>query len=393
VTAIASRRSANAGLRLAFVYAASFFEMGVQIPFLPVWLGARGLSDGEIAITLAAPLALRVVTTAYLSSLADRRRDVPGMLSAAAITLASACAMLGVLHGFAPLLAAVTVLLCAQGLIMPLADAIASLVLRANEIDDGAKLDYGRIRKWGSAAFIAGNLAGGLFLSVVPIDAAPIALTVSAMLGVAATLYAAPLAHGLAQAHAQAAEPATDNRLGLLPLVIAAAALIQTSHALLNTFGSIHWAREGHSSNFVGAAWATGVVCETTVFALAGRWFSGPDRALVLLGLGGGVATLRWLVMASDPGAIALLFAQAAHGVTFACTHLGSMLFIFAAAPPQMRARAQGWLTAAISGLSALLMALCGPLYAHFGEVAYLAMAGLSASGLTLAIIVSARKR
>ncbi|HLJ71494.1 MAG TPA: MFS transporter [Roseiarcus sp.] len=393
MTVIAAARREKAGLRLALVYAALFFEMGVQIPFLPVWLGARGLRDGEIAIALAAPLALRVVTTPFFSGLADRRRDVPGLLSAAAMVLASACAMLGFLHGFAPLLVAVAVLLCAQGLVMPLADALASLVLRAADRQGGARLDYGRIRKWGSAAFIAGNLAGGLYLSVVPIEGATIALTVAALLGVAATFYAAPLGQGLKEEHAEAAEIAAGPGLGLLPMVIAAAALIQTSHALLNTFGSIHWAREGHSTNFVGAAWAIGVVCETTVFGLAGRWFSGPDRALALLALGGGAATLRWLIMASDPNAALLLLAQAGHGLTFACTHLGSMLFIFAAAPPHMRARAQGWLTASISGLSALLIALCGPLYAHFGEVAYLAMAALAAAGLALAISVALRGR
>jgi PPP family 3-phenylpropionic acid transporter len=392
VTAIASARRGDPGLRLALIYAASFFEMGVQIPFLPVWLGARGLNDTEIAIVLALPLALRVLTTAYLTGFADRRRDVPGMLCAASLVLASACATLGFLHGFAPLLIAVTVLLCAQGLAMPLADAFASLVLRANESAGDGTLTYGRIRKWGSVAFIAGNLAGGLYLSVAPIEAATIALTFSALLAVAATLYAAPLGQGLVEHHAEAQAPEAAKGLGLLPLVIAAAALIQTSHALLNTFGSLHWSREGHSSAFVGSAWAIGVVCETTVFALAGRWFSGPDRALLLLALAGVAATLRWFVMASDPSAGLLLVVQAGHGLTFACTHLGSMLFIFAAAPPHMRARAQGWLAAAISGLSALLIALCGPLYTHFGEVAYLAMAGLSTSGLALAVLAAARR-
>jgi PPP family 3-phenylpropionic acid transporter len=391
VTAFASGRSADAGLRLALVYAAIYFEMGVQIPFLPVWLGARGLSDGEIAIVLAAPLALRVATTPLFAALADRRRDVPGMLTAAAIVLASACAMLGFLNGFAPLLVAVAVLLCAQGLVMPLTDALASLVLRA-DARSGPKLDYGRIRKWGSAAFIAGNLAGGLFLSRAPIESVVVALTASALLGVAATLYAAPLAEVHREEHAARDESVSGRGLGMLPLIIAAAALIQTSHALLNTFGSIHWAREGHSTTFVGAAWAIGVVCETSVFALAGRWFSGPDRAFALLALAGATATLRWLVMASDPGAVVLLIAQASHGITFAGVHLGSMLFIFAGAPPHMRARAQGWLAASVAGLSALLIALSGPLYAHFGEIAYLAMAGLSAAGLALTIALSARK-
>jgi PPP family 3-phenylpropionic acid transporter len=275
---------------------------------------------------------------------------------------------------------------------MPLADALASMILHASDREGGPRLDYGRIRKWGSAAFIAGNLAGGIYLSLVPIDGAPAALTATALLGVAAAFYIGPLAEGLQEKRTEIVAAETPQRLGRLPLVVMAAAFIQTSHALVNTFGSIHWAREGHSSAFVGVCWAIGVVCEVAIFGLAGRWFAGADRALVLLALGGASAIARWLVMASNPNAALLLVAQASHGLTFASTHLGSMLFIFAQAPPHMRARAQGWLSGAISGLSALLIALSGPLYARFGEIAYLAMAALAAFGLALILTIGVRK-
>jgi MFS transporter, PPP family, 3-phenylpropionic acid transporter len=388
VTFSAVRRNQDAGLRLALVYAAIYFEMGVQIPFLPVWLAARGLNDDQIAVVLAAPLAARVVSTPLLTAFADRRRDAAGMLTAATIVLASACAILGFLHDFAALLAAVAILLCAQGLVMPLADALASMILHQDAEYGGRRLDYGRIRKWGSAAFIAGNLAGGVYLSFVSIGGATAALTATALIGVAAALHIAPLAKGLQEKPPEIIAATRWRELGRLPLVVTAAAFIQTSHALVNTFGSIHWAREGHSSAFVGASWAIGVVCEVAVFALAGRWFAGADRAFALLALGGAMAILRWLVMASDPSAVLLLVAQASHGLTFASTHLGSMLFIFAEAPAHMRARAQGWLAGAISGLSALLIAFSGPLYAHFGEIAYLAMAALAASGLALIVAI-----
>jgi PPP family 3-phenylpropionic acid transporter len=162
---------------------------------------------------------------------------------------------------------------------------------------------------------------------------------------------------------------------------------------LVNTFGSLHWAREGHSSAFIGAAWALGVVCETTFFAFVGRWVAGPERAAGLLALGGLTALARWLVMASDPGSVLLAVAQAGHGFSFAATHTGSMLLIFELAPNAMRARAQGWLTAAIAGVSALVVTLSGPLYAAAGEEAYLAMAVLAAGGAALAVFVGVRRR
>ena len=112
-----------------------------------------------------------------------------------------------------------------------------------------------------------------------------------------------------------------------------------------------------------------------------------------LLALGGVTAVLRWLLMAGDPGAPLLALAQAGHGFSFAATHMGSMFLLFDLTPHAMRARAQGWLTAAIAGLSAVVVALSGPLYAGFGEIAYLAMAGLAAGGVGLAAVVWVRRR
>jgi len=388
VTGEALRRGEAAGRRLSLVYAATFFEMGVQIPFLPVWLGARGLPDDQIAIILAAPLAVRVVATPAIAALADRRGDVAGTLTASAIVLASCCALIGFLSDFTPLLIVTSALACAQGLVIPLSDALTASVLRAHEGGAGG-LDYGRIRKWGSAAFIAGNLFGGLYLALFSIDKLTILLTIAALIGVAACLHAAPLGAAASNVKASTVDPAQMRSFGLLPLVIAAAALINASHGLLNTFGSLHWAREGHSGAFVGAAWAIGVVCETLVFAVAGRWFSGPRSAFAMLAAGGGTAMLRWLVMASDPASATLFLVQSAHGLTFALTHLGSMQFIFANAPARMRARAQGWLSASIAGCSAIVVFLGGPLYAHLGEIAYLPMAGLAAAGLAIILFAA----
>jgi PPP family 3-phenylpropionic acid transporter len=120
---------------------------------------------------------------------------------------------------------------------------------------------------------------------------------------------------------------------------------------------------------------------------------AGADRAAGLLALGGATAILRWTAMASDPAAPLLALAQACHGFTFAATHTGSMLLIFELAPHAMRARAQGWLTAAIAGVSALVVVASAPLYASLGEQAYLAMAALAAAGTGLAVFVGWRRR
>ena len=41
--------------RLALFYAALFVSIGIQLPFFPLWLEAKGLDAGMIGIVLAAP--------------------------------------------------------------------------------------------------------------------------------------------------------------------------------------------------------------------------------------------------------------------------------------------------------------------------------------------------
>ena len=57
-----------------------------------------------------------------------------------------------------------------------------------------------------------------------------------------------------------------------------------------------------------------------------------------------------------------------------------------------MRARAQGWMVAANSALSATLIAACGPLYTNLDEYAYFVMAGFALAGLALSLYISARR-
>ena len=57
--------------RLAAFYAALFVALGVQLPFLPLWLAAKGLDAGAIGVALALPMVVRV----FAIPLATRRAD------------------------------------------------------------------------------------------------------------------------------------------------------------------------------------------------------------------------------------------------------------------------------------------------------------------------------
>ena len=58
--------------RLAAFYAALFTALGVQLPFLPVWLAAKGLDADMIGIVLAIPMIVRVFAIPLTTRRADR---------------------------------------------------------------------------------------------------------------------------------------------------------------------------------------------------------------------------------------------------------------------------------------------------------------------------------
>src|SRR5262249_51438022 len=154
--------SSSFAWRLAVFYAALFTALGVQLPFLPVWLAARGLDADTIGVVLALPMIVRVFAIPIATRSADRHDALRlaiaiaaalGVLGYGALACARGSAVIAIV--FAPASVAYTP-------IMPLADAYAlrglSLVGRA----------YGPVRLWGSAAFIVGSLGAGVLLDFMP---------------------------------------------------------------------------------------------------------------------------------------------------------------------------------------------------------------------------------
>ena len=48
-------------VRLAGIYATAYAMVGIQLPFFPLWLSAKGLDAGMIGLVLAVPQVVRVL--------------------------------------------------------------------------------------------------------------------------------------------------------------------------------------------------------------------------------------------------------------------------------------------------------------------------------------------
>nr|WP_284694340.1 MFS transporter [Rhodoplanes serenus] len=380
--------------RPAVLYAALFLELGINLPFFPIWLQSRSIDEAMIGVILAAPLVARIVANPLVATLADRSGDVARTLAVCAVAVVAGTVALALVDTAGPILLVVTITALAQGPLIALLDAYLWLHLAARHDPAARPLVYGRIRLWGSCGFVAATLGAGWMLDRLQASAVLWMLIGAAIATAVAAVAVAYGARAPAVPAPTAVAPAGAVAHPLrLVAVIAGVALVQASHALYYAFSSLHWRDAGWSGTLVGSLWATAVVAEVAVFAFAGRALAVAAAPMLLLMAGAAAAVLRWLVMALDPGVGVVLLLQVTHGLTFGATHLGSMAMLARLAPAGVHARAQDWLAAAWAGAMAALTAVGGVLYASLGERAYAVMAAVAATGLVLLVSAAVADR
>ena len=340
---------------LGFLYAAVFLVGGCYLPYLPVWLHWRR----PILIALA------------WSSLAS-------------------FVLLWASDGFWQMLAASLLLAASWTTILPLVETVAVSGIRR-----GAP-DYGKVRLWGSLSFIVASLGSGLIIGRLGSQAVlPLLIGGAALMVVGAPSRTAGARPGVAHpVSAPALKP--FRRLQASPraaisAVSARSELIQSSHAVYYSFGSLNWRAQGISDGMIGVLWSVGVLTEVALFAVSGRIIAlcGTARLLMFAGI---AAVFRWGFMAIDPPLWATALLQTLHAMSFGAAHIAAIHFLTHAVPEDRAATAQGLYAAFVAGLVLGAVTIAsGPLYRMFAGEAYAAMALLALLGACSAFLLMHR--
>ena len=360
--------------RLAALYAGLFVMTGIQLPFFPLWLKAKGLDPSMIGVVLAAPMIVRVFAIPLAARAADRRDAVRATIIVASWLGVAGYGLVGLTEGALAILLAYTLASLALTPVMPLAETYALKGLSARG------RAYGPVRLWGSAAFILGTFVAGFATDMIPARHL-IWLIVAACL---ISALAAQALEPLSMAAPPTGEPPSPRQHLLRDpafiAVLAGASLIQASHAVYYSFSALEWRGAGLDGTAIAALWGLGVIAEIVLFAVSGRLppFFQPVT-LLMIGAAGGA--LRWAVMALDPPAMALPWLQLLHALSFGATHLGALGFVARQAPAGRGASAQGYLAIAQGAAMAGATGLSGWLYGAFGGRAYAAMALAAIAG------------
>ena len=311
------------------------------MPFFPVWLKAKGLDPQMIGVVLAAPMLVRVFAIPLAARAADRRDAVRATIIVASWLGVAGYALVGLAEGARR----DPDRLCAR-----LAGAHAGDAAGRDLCAQGPQ--RARPRLWAGAAVGLGgfhrrHLRGRLchrYDSGAPSDLADRrGEPASARWRRWRWRRCRPLRRR------RASRPSPRQHLLRDPAfiaVLAAASLIQASHAVYYGFSALEWRGAGLDGTAIAALWALGVIAEIVLFAFSGRLppFFQP---VTLLMIGAAGAALRWAAMALDPPALALPWLQLLHALSFGATHLGALGFVARHAPAGQGATAQGYLAIA----------------------------------------------
>jgi PPP family 3-phenylpropionic acid transporter len=372
--------------RLAALYAAFFIVAGIAQPFFPVWLKAKGLDPGTIGLVLAMPMLLRMLAIPVVTRQADRRDALRAAIIVTSGLSVAGYVLVGLAEGATAILLAYALASLVFTPIMPLTETYAFKGLGA------LGRAYGPVRLWGSATFILGTFAAGFAADVIParhliwLIVAASALTALTACGLAPLATPAPSA---------SEPPPVRKRLLRDPAflaVLAAASLIQASHAVFYGFSALEWRANGLDGTTIAALWGLGVIAEIVLFAFSGR-LPAFFQPIVLLMVGSVGGTLRWAGMALDPPTAALPWLQLLHALSFGATHLGALTYLARNTPAGQSATAQGYLAIALGAAMAGSMGLSGVLYAAFGNFAYAAMALAAIAGGACAFVAQRARR
>jgi PPP family 3-phenylpropionic acid transporter len=349
-----------APLALSLFYMTSFAVLGAYLPYFNLYLSERGFSGAQIGVVSALlPLCGTLVPTAggMLADRLGRRRDLVALSSLLALL---AFALLPGVRSFPGVALVIAAYATLRAPALPLVEATAM------EVSEAGGPHYGRMRAWGSAAFILVSVAAGPLVQARGVGTVVALLIVLLALNLGAALL-------LPRDPLRTRRPALAGGLRgvvLRPRVLgflAACVLMQASHAPYYVFYSIHLEEAGYRPRAIGLLWGVAVACEVIAMlrmpAILKRFGTLPVIAGCLL-----LASARWWICAATVEAPAMALAQSLHAASFAAFHVAAVTHTHRLFGEERRASGQAIYGSATYGAGNVLgMLFSGLLYESAG--------------------------
>ncbi len=369
--------------KLALAYMLLFAGMAPVVGYLNLFLQRRGLSDSQVGTTAAIMSLISILAPPLWGYLSDRWHN--RRLPLAVASFGAAIVFLAYFVVPFPLILLVAALFALfNSPLIPLLDALVLERLGSE------KERYGRLRAWGSWAFIAMMLLFGLTLkrggtagTLVP----ALLLFVLLRLVFAGAALLLPRNGGgrpMDDSDWQSVRTLFSDQEWQAFLAVSFLSMVSTS--VFYAFFPLYLNRAGVSDNWQGYFWVIAVLAEVAFMT----WLSEPLtkriglKGVFLLGIAG--RAIRFGAYAFPLSFPFLVALQLFHALTFAAVHTASVTWVSVKALPNARALTQTLYASVLVGLGSALGAQIGGYIAdHWGLPRLFGLAGLT-NALALAL-------
>jgi len=331
----------NPRLIIGTQYFFYFGVMGVYLPFFNLYCYHVGFNAFQIGTLSAVRSVVLVLFSIIWGGIADRTQSRRPIYIVFSFLSAGLWIFFLFYTEFWPMLV-ITVL---YGMFY--SPLIAFLEAFTMDVLGAAKSDYGKVRAWGSIAFIATVVVLGKLITLYTIDII-ISLILAGSVLQAVCSVKIPKIKTIKKTVTRSQFKSLLNRQVIVFLFCAFLMLV--SHGAYYGFFSIHLERLGYDSTFIGVAWALASLAEILVMLKSERLLRriALENILTFSCL---VAGLRWIALAHIESSLAILVSQLAHAVTYGTFHMASILYIDTMAPEDAKTTGQAVNNAVTYGL------------------------------------------
>lgn len=375
--------------KLAVNYTSMYVYLGVMTPFWAMWLKHKGLSPSEIGIVIALPYLIKIIVAPLISQAADKRGEYRRPLILCVTSSAFFSCFYFISNGFWVLLAITVAVNLTYPAVVPLMETITvSQTIKH-------KLRYGRIRSFGSFSFIFAAVIVGWFLRYQPIDAV-LYYAFGCLIILLLSVIILPKGN-----KPDKNDTIITSKSPIKQLLrskdflwfLAVVGLLQASHGVYYSMGSIYWQENGLGEDIIGLLWGVGVVAEILFFVYGGGLIRKYPISIIFAVIGI-LGALRWAIMASSVSLPIIFFAQLLHGFTFGASHLVAIEYISEKVLSKNAGTAQSLYSSLPLGLGMGVSTYAGGLiYEEATGDAYFAMAGMCFLAFLTSIVRFCRKK
>ncbi|WP_245807538.1 MFS transporter [Cognaticolwellia beringensis] len=298
-----------------------FGILGLVVPFLSVFLDARGFTSLEIGEILAVITAAKIVAPSLWAQLADKSGKQLIIVRVGALLTLICFSLIIWAYSYWPLMFSLAMFSLFMTSILPQLE-----VMTLNSIRKSAKI-YGRIRLWGSIGFIIVAMLSGELIERYSAEAfSYIGIVILVGLCISTLLSKQPRIANKVTLDNVSIKTKVFNTNFLL--FFFAGLMLQMSFGPYYVFFALYLQNLAYSGFLIGLFIAIGVVAEIGIFVFAALFFKSFSlKTLICMSIL--LTSLRWFVVGHFADSdMALAFSQLMHALSFGLYHSASIAFI-----------------------------------------------------------------